>query len=496
MLNLKSNIAFNFLGSAWLGVLTVAVTPIHVHFLGIEAFGFVGLITMLQVLLNTLDLGISVTVTKVVSSDRSDGYQSSAKVMNTASTMYWLVALLIGVFLWFNASCFTEFWLETSQLNHNIITLGIQIVAVYLGLRWPVAFYSGVINGLQRHDVLNLVRACTQTLRLVGGVIVLFFLPNLIAFLTWFAVSSIVELLVYIVVTYRLLPTLRFWPSFSLKSFRDVWKYSFAMNVIAITALVLSQLDRLAVSKLLSLEAFGYYSVAYSASIVISLIQTSINSASFPAFSHSFSGGDVIELISRYDKVSHLMGLVVALPCFILIFFGHEILLFWIGTTVADEVSVAMMWLAIGFFLNAMVSNAYIIAVACGQPNLPLKVNALAMGLYLPALYWSINQYGIVGAAAAYAGLNAYYVFTLVPLVQSRVIKQSFGSWLRSYLIPSLLAGVGAFGSVKALSLYAHSSWQSIALLALGVGIYGVISWLQLPNFLKKDFLKLSRKWF
>ena len=496
MRNLKSNIAFNFLGSAWLGILTLAVTPFHVHFLGIEAFGFVGLITMLQVLLNTLDLGISVTVTKVVSSDRSEGYQASANVMNTASTMYWFIALLIAVFLWFNASSFTEFWLSTSQLNHEIITLGIQIVAMYLGLRWPVAFYSGVINGLQRQDVLNLVRACAQTLRLVGGVIVLFFLPNLIAFLTWFAVSSVVELLVYIVVTYRLLPTLRFWPFFSFKSFRDIWKYSFAMNIIAITALVLSQLDRLAVSKLLSLEALGYYSIAYSASIVISLIQTSINSASFPAFSHSFSGGDAVELMSRYDKVSHLMGLAVALPCFILIFFGHEILQFWISTKVADEVSVTMMWLAIGFFLNAMVSNAYIASVACGQPNLPLKINILAMALYLPALYWLINQYGIVGAAAAYAGLNTYYVFTLVPLVQSRVIKLSFGSWLRSYLIPSLLIGAGTFGSLKALALCAYSSWQNVALLVLGVGIYVVVSWLQLPHSLKKDFLILARKWF
>ena len=264
-------------------------------------------------------------------------------------------------------------------MDPAIITLGIQIVAVYLGLRWPVAFYSGVINGLQRLEVLNLVRASVQTLRLVGGVVVLFFLPNLIAFLTWFAISSAVELLVYIGVTYRLLPTLRFWPFFSFESFRDIWKYSVAMNVIALTALVLSQADRIAVSKLLSLEAFGYYSIAYSASIVISLVQTSINSASFPAFSHSFSSGHDAELMSRYDKVSHLMGLVVALPCFVLVFFGHEILQLWISTTVADEASVTMAWLAMGFFLNAMVSNAYMAAVACGQPNLPLKINILAM---------------------------------------------------------------------------------------------------------------------
>ena len=85
----KSNIIFNFLGSAWLGLLTLAVTPLQVHFLGVEAFGFVGLITILQVLLGSLDLGIAATVTKVVSSDHSVQRRDSAAALNTASSVYW-----------------------------------------------------------------------------------------------------------------------------------------------------------------------------------------------------------------------------------------------------------------------------------------------------------------------------------------------------------------------------------------------------------------------
>lgn len=494
MRKLKSNIIFNFLGSAWLGILTLAVTPIQVRFLGVEAFGFVGLITILQVLLGTLDLGISATVTKVVSSDHSERHGASANAVNTASTVYWFIALLMAVLLWLNAEKVAGFWLNRTRLDPATVTLGIQIIAVYLGLRWPVAFYTGVINGLQRMDVLNLVKAGVHTLRLVGGVVVLFFLPDLVAFLVWFAISSAVELLAYIGVTYRLLPTLRLWPFFSLASFKDIWKYSVAMNLIALTALVLSQADRLAVTKFLSLEALGYYSIAYSASIVISLVQSAINSASFPAFSHSFSSGQHAEWLSRYDKASQLMGLVVALPCFALVFFGHEILQLWISARIADEAAFTMAWLAVGFFLNAMVSNAYMAAVACGQPNLPLKINLLALVLYLPVLYWLIHHYGVSGAAAAYAGLNAYYVFTLVPLVQSRVIKQPFGVWLRKYLLPFLAVGVGAFGSAKVLALGVQSGWQIAALLALGVTLYGAAAWFMLSGEMRIDLRNMIRK--
>ena len=496
MARLKSNIIFNFLGSAWLGILTLAVTPVQVHFLGVEAFGFVGLITILQVLLGSLDLGIAATVTKVVSSDHSGGRRESAGALNTASTVYWVIALLIAVLLWANSGRVAAFWLRNTRLDAATVTVGIQIIAIYLGLRWPVAFYSGVISGLQRMDALNIIKASVNTFRLVGGVVILFFLPDLLAFLVWFAISSAVEILAYAVVTYRLLPSLRIWPYFSFASFKDIWRYSVAMNLIALTALVLSQADRLAVTRFLSLEYLGYYSIAYNASIAISLVQSAINNASFPAFSHSFSSGEHADLLSRYNKASQLMGLVVALPCFALVFFGHEVLTIWINGKVADAAALTMAWLAIGFFFNAVVSNAYMAAVACGQPGLPLKVNLVALAVYLPGLYWLVHLFGISGAAAAYAGLNAYYVFTLVPLVQARVLQQGFGLWLRANLLPFLLAGVGAFGGAKILSLAFEPGWFSVIALSVGVMAYAVAAWLLLSMPLRSDLIGAFKRVF
>ncbi len=494
MAKFKPNIIFNTLGNAWLGILTLAVTPFQVHFLGVEAYGFVGLISILQVLLGTLDLGISATVTKVVSSDYSNGRMASSDAVNTASSVYWVIAFFISALLWWNASKFASFWLSRTQLDSSTVELGVQIIAVYLGLRWPVAFYAGVISGLQRMDILNAIKAGVHTLRLVGGVIVLFFGADLVLFLVWFAASSAVELLVYATVTYRLFPALRRWPLFSLTSFRDIWKYSAAMNLIALTALVLSQADRLSVTKFLSLEDLGFFSIAYSAASAISLLQSAINSASFPAFSQSFSAGQHTELLSRYGKASQIMGLFVALPCFALIFFGHEILQLWISTRVADEAAVTMAWLALGFFFNATVSNAYTAAVACDQPGLPLKINLLALMFYLPGLYWLVNHYGINGAAAAYAGLNAYYLFTLLPLVQARVMKRGTGLWLRANLLPFLLVGAGAFGFAKILVMAVQPGWQTLAVMALGAVLYIAVSWFFLSDGLRADLHHAIRR--
>jgi O-antigen/teichoic acid export membrane protein len=472
--------------------------PIQVYLLGVEAYGFVGIITILQVLLGSLDLGISATITKVVSSDHSNQKQNSAATLNTASSIYWVIALVISCLLWVFSSKVASFWLSRTNLEPATVVLGIEVIAVYLGLRWPVAFYSGILGGLERMDVLNVIKASVVTLRLGGGVIVLILKPDLVAFLLWFVMSAAVELLTYAVITHKLVPILTLRPSFSISSFKHIWKYSVAMNLIAMTALILSQIDRLAVTKFLSLEALGYYSIAFNASIAISLVQSAINNASFPSFSNSFSSGQHAELQSRYDKVSQLMGLVVGLPCFALIFFGHDILKIWINARVADEAALTMAWLALGFFFNAIVSNAYMLAMACGQPNLPLKVSSFALVWYLPLIYWLVNDYGINGAAAAYAMLNIYYVVLFVPLVESRVLKRNLlggmRRWLQSNLFPFALVGIVAFGSAKILVFTTQSVWLVALSLFLGSVVYVGASWTLLSVPLRFDLTKAIKK--
>jgi len=107
--------------------------------------------------------------------------------------------------------------------------------------------------------------------------------------------------------------------------------------------------------------------------------------------------------------------------------------------------------------------------------------------IYLPALYWLTRLYGISGAAAAYAGLNVYYVFSLVPLVQARVIGQGFGVWLRQNLLPFALVGIGAFGGAKIIASTMQPGWSTVVLLALGAAAYAAATWFLLSVSLRSD---------
>ncbi len=455
--------------------------------LGLEAYGLVGLITVLQVVLGAFDLGLSATMTKVVSADRSDNFLATRDLINSSLTLYWGMALAIAVLLWVASPWIAKHWLQPATISAETVTLSVRIIAVYLALRWPVAFYAGIISGLQRMDMLNLMKSGVVSLRLVGGVIVLLFSPELETFLLWFAVSALFELAVYVVVSHRLMPGLTLRPYFSLVAIKTTWKFSATMSLIALMAMLLTQLDRLVVSKLLSLEALGLYSLAYNTASGLSLLQGAINSASLPALSKAHSYEQVGAFLARYDKTSQLMGYSMAFFCCALVFFGHDILGVWVGSQVADGASVALAVLSSGFFLNAMVSNAYIAAVAQGQPHLPLKVNLVILPFYMLALYWLTLEMGIVGAAVCWLALNLYYFVSLLPLVQIRLLRQKVGPWLMRNVFPFLLTGMVTFGGAEVLAVASGVGWTVWPALVSAAAAYVFLGYMWLVSDLRFD---------
>jgi O-antigen/teichoic acid export membrane protein len=485
---LKANIIANLFGGAWIAILTIVLTPLQVRLLGIEAYGLVGLIAAFQVALGALDLGLSATITKAVSADHGGQLQASHGLVNSVGTLYWVMATAIGFVLTLASGWIAAHWLKSATLDLATVTQGIRIIAIYLALRWPIAFYAGLLTGMQRLDVLNLIKSGAASVRLSGGVIVLLLLPDLSAFLVWFALSAALELAAYAIVSHRLAPGLNLRPSFSVAALRSIWKYSLAMNLIALLSILLTQVDRLMVSKFLSLEALGYYSLAYNTAIGISILQTAVNSASFPSFSKALSHDRTRELIARYEKTSQMMGYLAALPCLILGFFGHEILAIWITQESADGAWSAMAILAVGFFLNAMVSNAYIVAIASGRPSLPLKVNLVGVALYVPALYWLIVHMGINGAAACWAGLNIYYFLSLFPLVQVGLLEQKIRPWLIRNIFSFLITGLLTFGAMRlALTVLPDSWWGAWVGLGLAATAYAGVGYKLLSPALRAD---------
>jgi O-antigen/teichoic acid export membrane protein len=453
MAAVRWNILANLIGGAWATVLTLLIIPIQVKILGMEAFGLVGLIATLQIIFNVLDLGLSATITRSVASDTSSNHEHSREIVQTAATLYWGIALLIGVLLGRQAGWVADNWFNLKELSPDTVRMGIQVIALSLALRWPVTLYAGVISGLQRLEILNLLKSAVITVRLVGGVLVLLVFHDLTVFLIWTAISAFVEIVSYAIVCCRIMPELSLRPYLSYRAVKEVWHFSLGMNLIAILAMVLTQTDRILISKLLPLESLGCYFLAYNTAIGISLIPSAINSAMFPSFSSDYGHDGKNQLISRYDKATQINAYLISLLTFFLVFFGYDVLRFWISTEVAERTYRVMGILSFGLLLHASITNCYSIATASGNPYLVLKINVFGFLCYVPCLYLLIYYYGIYGGAFASVFLGVYYLTILLPAVHKIILKQPVLPWFSQNLLPFLILGLISFGGMRVFLL-------------------------------------------
>jgi O-antigen/teichoic acid export membrane protein len=91
-------------------------------------------------------------------------------------------------------------------------------------------------------------------------------------------------------------------------------------------------------------------------------------------------------------------------PCvLLLLLFGRDALMFWMGPDFAAKVTVVMSILAIGTLLNGLGYFPSIALQSIGRPDVTAKLLMVETPIYLAMCYFLIPRFGIAGAAAAYS---------------------------------------------------------------------------------------------
>lgn len=474
---LRSNILANLAGAAWFAALSLLATPVQLRLLGVEAFGLVGLIAVLQIVFSTLDFGLSTALTQAIAADQTRNREKSLPVANSAGLVYAIVAVILASVSWAAAGWVASNWVHARTLSDDVVIAAIRMIGFYLAIRFPIAFYTGVLNGIQRMDVLNGLKAAAVTVRIGGGLLVILFWPAILALIGWFAVAAIAELAAYAFVTHRLVPSLSLGHrGFSFTALKSIWRFTLTMAAISFLAMGITQVDRLIVSKLLSLSQLGYYTVAYTAAMAIGLLQTSINNAVLPALAQAGAKSQE-ELRRQYFLISRMTTLAIGLPCAALALFGHAILRLWVGPAVAGEAWLPLAILVGGYFFNGAVSTAYLAAVATRTVRISAIINLVSFICYVPLLLWLVPRWGLVGAASGWLLFNLSYLFTLLPAIHRRVLGIGVGHWLARAIGFTIVVAAISFGLGAALSFWAGSPAVTLASLTLATAGYLAIAY-------------------
>ena len=460
-MSLRRNVIANYLGAGWAALMNIAFVPLYIRYMGAEAYGLVGVFLVLQGMLSLLDLGMAPSIGREMA--RLDPEHDAAGARTLLRTVEWVVlALACAVFLcvallapWLAAS-----WLHLERVSASVAIDSIVLMGGIVGLRLVENIYRSALIGLQQQVALNVVLASTATLRGAGSWWVLAGVSaSASAFFGWQLLVACVSVALFAWVTYTQLPSAQVRARFSWARLHAVRQFAGGVMLITGMALLLSNLDKVLLSRLLPLDVFGRYTFAATIAqaplgLVVPIVQ-----AFYPRFTRFWTDGKGGLLAGAYHFSAQLVSVAMGSAAMFVVLYGRQALRLWTGdASLADSVYVITAVLTLGTMLNGMMTVPYYLQLSAGWTSLMARANVVAVALMIPVLLVVVPRYGATGAAWAWLALNGAYVVLIVPLMHRRLLGGERTRWYVVDLAMPLAASLIVGGLLRQIDLAAQTA--------------------------------------
>lgn len=475
----------------------IAFIPLIIKYLGVEAYGLIGVFAMLQVWFALLDMGMTPSLNREMARYTAGAHtsQSIRDLLRSLEVICFVTALLIGLAIWLASDWLATHWLHSEKLSVADVSQAISIMALVVALRFIEGLYRGALVGLQKQVSLNVVGAVMSTLRWGGVVGVLMWVtPSIEAFFIWQGLVSVATILIFIFVLYGNFSDHSQSGRFSWIQLKGVGSFASGMMTQTFLTLILTQVDKIILTRLLSLEMFGYYTLAGTFANVLIQMISPLTLAHLPRFTELVTKGDTTTLIKIYHQGAQLVSVIIATGALMFMFFGEDIILLWGGNAaLTHNVAPLLALLALGTMLNGLMHIPYMLTLAYGWPGVFVRVNIVAIVVLVPAIFWITPRYGVIGAAWIWVILNAGYLLIASRILYQRLLKTEMWNWYRHDIIQPVTGAAlmaATFGLIH--PRFSSSLVELLWILLSGLCIL-VASALSAPNIRRNLFHFVQR---
>lgn len=496
--SLKANIIANFAGNGWSALIGILFVPIYLKYIGPEGYGLIGIFSSLQLVLSLMDGGLSITLNKEMSrlSVLPGKEQQMHNLVKTLGTVYWFMAFVAGVIALGLSPFLARYWVQPKDLSVQTITYAFLLLSISLTFQLPINFYTGGLQGLQRQVILNTIRIIFTTVKSVGALLVLLFVSNsILAFFGWILLVTILQAISMKYILWDCLPKTTSKPIFDKQELKKIWRFAAGIAGISLTTILLTQVDKIILSKMLSLEQFGYYTISCTLGFMIYQIASPLTQSYFPKFSNLISLNKTDELKNLYHQGCQMISVLVLPATFILVFFSKELIFIWTkNLTTAENTWMITAIYALGTGLNGLMNIPYVLTLSCGWTKLGFYQNIFFLILMIPLTIFLALKYGAVGGAVSWAIINTLYFFITPHLIHKKILKGEVVNWYWKDSLKPLLACF--FVVFLARQIIAVSGFNSIMqlIIIITIGILSIISCFFFADSLNKKFFARYKK--
>lgn len=413
---LKKNILANYLGAGAVALAPILALPWYLAALGSKQFGLIGFIVMLQALLGLLDAGMGQALVREIAvrlDPAGGGRSSAASLLFGFERLYWLFALCAGGITLLLADAIASHWLNLGGLSAASGREAIYGAAFIFAAQFPGSVYRSLLVGADAQIALNGIMLGGALARHAGGVIVVLVWPTLSAYLIWHASIALLETLVRGRWAWRTLNVKRSQTKWEIETLRPVWKMVAGLSGAVWLGALTVQMDKIILSRMVTIEQFGYYTIAATVAVGMLQLVYPLIQAALPRAVQLRAEPAALRNLSI--KLAGLIGLLTALGALIFMVAGEWLLGIWLRNAEAVAIVYPLLSvLLLGTALNAFYNVGYINWIAHEKIYRVLQVNILALALSIALIPALIVWQGTAGAAFGWLAINLIgFMFSL-----------------------------------------------------------------------------------
>ncbi len=439
--SIGKNILSNAALQAWMAFAQVLLVPLYIKYLGVEAYGLVGFYASIQAIFFVFDFGFSATLNQELARPVLNVENRIARA-NLIRSMEWLFLFLASaatLMIFFAAPWLGRRMVSDSVLDPETISRSIWLMGVLVGIRLPMGLYTGALNGLERQLRLNLILISSELLRFLTIIICLMWFWNHI--LAFFYIQILFSVLTLLALHFELWRTEKvdgYQPRAGWSHLASGFRFTAGVAGVSIVSVLISQIDKILVSGLVSLEQLGLYTLAFAIAAIPSKFVGPVANAFYPRMVKAHALSDKGQLWKVYQEACQLIALVTVPVSLCLFFFADPLLLLWLGDQdLANRIATMVRVFTMGFMLNGIMTMPYFLQLTDRWTSLSLIKNLIASLLLIPLLMYMTSRFGITGASFIWLILNFSYLIIEIPVMHRRLFPDQMGHWyLHSMLKP------------------------------------------------------------
>jgi O-antigen/teichoic acid export membrane protein len=450
------------------------LTPFILHQLGDSHYGLWVLVASVVAYGTLLDFGISNAVTKYVAEFRATGEVDKARrLVSTALALYTAIGLLVVLASALLAPLFPEIFNVAPKDEETAIRL-VFLAGIGVGVAIPASTTFAVLRGLQRFDLLNIIRSASTLFQALAIVLVLLAGGGVLGLAITTIVVRLLTQIPAVWTIHRTAPELRFgWRSADRHSVRTVASFSWAVFVLHFGGHLEAKTDEIVIGVYLPLASVASYSIVLKLSTLPQIITEQFTTLVLPISSELHAKDDLPKL-RELLLTSTRITLAVLFPISIsLMILGRPLLEVWVGDSYADQAPVLAI-LVLAVMLDAMLWPAAFLFQGMNRHKVP-SLMGLGSGLANLALsIVLIQRWGLMGVALGTLIPTTLFAFGLVLPYAFRVVKLSWRMVGSRVFLPTLLPAIPLVLIIYYLRMLLDpDSYISLAFIAgLGALVY------------------------